>query len=62
MLSISNVLGGTSAESPHFMYALNSANQRSAITNTDGSYWLFTYDRGAQAPRLPCRDRPAHPR
>ena len=45
LLSVSNVLtGGASAESPHYKYALNPANQRTAITNADGSYWLFTYD------------------
>ncbi len=45
LLSIGNVLaGGTSAESPHFMSALNSANQRTAITNADGSRWNYGYD------------------
>jgi YD repeat-containing protein len=25
-------------------YAYNSANQRTAMTNLDGSYWVYTYD------------------
>ena len=30
-------------------YAYNSANQRTAMTNVDGSYWVYTYDALGQA-------------
>ncbi len=27
-----------------FSYALNAANQRTSVTNADGSFWIYTYD------------------
>jgi len=41
---ISNSVGGTSAGYPAFGYAHNSANQRAAITNANGSRWIYSYD------------------
>jgi len=26
------------------LYQYNSANQRTSVTNVDGSYWVYTYD------------------
>ncbi len=42
LLSITNLPTGDAAVS--FNYALNAANQRTAITNADASRWLFGYD------------------
>jgi YD repeat-containing protein len=39
---ISNIPSGDSSMT--FAYAYNSANQRTSVTNADGSCWIFTYD------------------
>lgn len=42
LTSISSVPSGSSAVS--FGYALNSASQRTGVTNADSSFWVYTYD------------------
>jgi RHS repeat-associated protein len=42
MTSISSSPSGGSAIS--FAYAYNLANQRTSVTNADGSFWVYTYD------------------
>ncbi len=44
LLLITNHVAAAGAESPAFAYALNTANQRTAITNADASRWLYGYD------------------
>ncbi len=41
---LTNALSASGAENPAFTYANNRANQRTPITNADGSRWVYTYD------------------
>jgi RHS repeat-associated protein len=43
---ISSVPSASSAVT--FTYSYNAANQRAAVTNADGSYWAYSYDRLGQ--------------
>jgi len=42
LTSIQSSAGGTVVSS--FAYAYNIAGQRTAVTNADGSYWVYAYD------------------
>jgi RHS repeat-associated protein len=44
LLLITNQVAAAGAESPSFAYALNAANQRTAITNENAAHWLYGYD------------------
>ncbi|HWN96203.1 MAG TPA: RHS repeat-associated core domain-containing protein, partial [Methylomirabilota bacterium] len=41
---ITNAASGSGSENAAFAYANNSANQRTSITNADGSRWAYSYD------------------
>jgi RHS repeat-associated protein len=41
---ITNAASASGSENPAFAYANNSANQRTSITNADGSRWVYSYD------------------
>jgi RHS repeat-associated protein len=42
LTNISSMEGATSVAS--FAYPYNTANQRTSVTNADGSYWVYSYD------------------
>jgi RHS repeat-associated protein len=39
-----NVSSSSSIFTSSFAYGLNSASQRTSVTNADGTYWIYTYD------------------
>lgn len=41
---LTNTASTSSWSSSSFAYKYNSANQRTSVTNVDGSYWVYTYD------------------
>ncbi len=41
---LTNIASSSSSFSSAFAYQYNSANQRTSVTNVDGSYWVYSYD------------------
>jgi YD repeat-containing protein len=41
---LTNTASTSSSASSSFVYKYNGANQRTSVTNVDGSYWVYSYD------------------
>src|SRR3989442_10906920 len=42
--AITNLPSASGQQPISFAYRYNDANQRTAVTNSDGSFWIYTYD------------------